>query len=319
MRSTEEQNILTGIVTCSCNLPPCVLTGYMCKSTLGVCFEDLPPQGHGHGLYGCINNEAHTRRCHQKPSPSENESAQHNENNSRFSCCYKDMCNHADMAIIRREPQGVPQKQYYDGDQHMATNSNDEVLFKVATIAVPICGCVILLLLILLAIKILRTESGFNNNKFGATYCKKHICHNSFSSSPSHNNYQYHDVLLPNNNHKNHPEYHPNHIIESRELLPLPRVIIDPQLSPTVSIDMSKNETHARLNYLNDYSSLMPHKSALLYEKDIQKCYDNVDNNLASSDDRKLDYNQSCPNIGEVARTESSEINECGRKENSGP
>lgn len=45
-------------VRCFCNLPQCVTTGYMCKSSGGVCFSDL--QDHPHprstvygGRHGC--------------------------------------------------------------------------------------------------------------------------------------------------------------------------------------------------------------------------------------------------------------------------
>lgn len=52
--------------------------------------------------------------------------------------------------------------------QDPALYTESEVWFRAATIAVPICGAVILLALIGLAVKLLRTESSTNaNHKLG--------------------------------------------------------------------------------------------------------------------------------------------------------
>lgn len=51
-----------------------------------------------------------------------------------------------------------------------SSDYNSDVWFKVATIAVPICGAVILFILIALAIRILKNE-GIDSPKLGGTSC----------------------------------------------------------------------------------------------------------------------------------------------------
>lgn len=59
------------------------------------------------------------------------------------------------------------ENQSYDKVKYKQDGSSftsSDVWFKAAIIAVPICGVVILLVLILLAIHILKTESSLENN-----------------------------------------------------------------------------------------------------------------------------------------------------------
>lgn len=48
-------------------------------------------------------------------------------------------------------------------DQQESGYANSDVWFKAATIFVPICGAVILFVLIALAIRLLRAESAYNS------------------------------------------------------------------------------------------------------------------------------------------------------------
>lgn len=61
----------------------------------------------------------------------------------------------------------TPDNQSFDKikyKQEVPGFTSSDVWFKAAIIAVPICGIVILLVLILLAVHILKTESSLENN-----------------------------------------------------------------------------------------------------------------------------------------------------------
>lgn len=52
-----------------------------------------------------------------------------------------------------------------DPNQEVALYTNSEVWFRAATIAIPVCGFVILMVLVVLALKILRSESRDDPNQ----------------------------------------------------------------------------------------------------------------------------------------------------------
>ncbi|KAH1017662.1 hypothetical protein HUJ05_008271 [Dendroctonus ponderosae] len=147
---------------CFCNLPICVSTGYMCKSSSGGCFSDFldPTVGSAYiGRHGCVEYLTEHFCLTEKNGQIHNRDKQHPR--SLLVCCSADLCNHADNPSIRillnnsldddgKYPHQTPESYLY---------SNSEVWFRAATIAVPICGAVILFALIAVAVKLLRKEN----------------------------------------------------------------------------------------------------------------------------------------------------------------
>lgn len=83
-----------------------------------------------------------------------------------MACCFHDMCNHVDSPQVK----DILNKTVFAGDATEVHQSfgnlpqqidytNSQVWFRAATIAVPVCGAVILVVLMFLAVKILRNES----------------------------------------------------------------------------------------------------------------------------------------------------------------
>ncbi|XP_063989792.1 BMP and activin membrane-bound inhibitor homolog isoform X1 [Diachasmimorpha longicaudata] len=138
-------------VTCYCNQPECVPQGYMCRGR--GCFTELPsstgplvvrPE---HSVYnGCLEESFKEKQC--PPG---------------FLCCDQDLCNHVDSpAVMNRLNKTL---QVLVGDQRAflgpiqpteQTSRTADGWFKTATIAVPICGLIVLLILASLAIRLLQ-------------------------------------------------------------------------------------------------------------------------------------------------------------------
>lgn len=155
-------------IRCHCNLAPCVSTGYMCKSELGLCFSesvqmtsslnpagttaprhgcvDLLPDVTGDTDYGCRERDDGTSA--QQP-PSELSPP------AGLACCRDDMCNfQRDFASP-----GASEPRTRNGDQPAAPSFTHLVWFRAAVIAVPIAGGSVLVLLVLLAARLLRKDS----------------------------------------------------------------------------------------------------------------------------------------------------------------
>ncbi|XP_076266807.1 BMP and activin membrane-bound inhibitor homolog [Rhynchophorus ferrugineus] len=159
-RPPHQQWSLSGAdnVRCFCNLPRCVATGYLCKSNRG-CFSDFELTRFSSGRHGCMEFltesqqgtcllNLHNPRAGIRSSPV---------------CCTNDLCNHVDSPnakILLNNTLGEEEaanKQQGNSREELLY-SNSEVWFRAATIAVPICGAVILFVLIALAVKILKKE-----------------------------------------------------------------------------------------------------------------------------------------------------------------
>jgi len=168
----------SGEVRCFCNLPACVSTGYMCKSSPGGgCFSDLHRRNYPNnennsqygGRHGCVElltNKEQRDWCQRYPN--ENLSRRKSPHlKSLLHCCYEDLCNHADSRqtkdLINDTLETIQVGHKVAENQDNLYTSAD-VWFKAATIAVPICGAVILFVLIALAVKLLRTESNHHSN-----------------------------------------------------------------------------------------------------------------------------------------------------------
>jgi len=166
-------------IRCYCNLPVCVSTSYMCKSDAGVCFSEIVEdieyrtfrgqEGYKrrHGCLELLEDEDQKSECRNMLI-----GGSFRGHRSLF-CCSKDMCNHVDsretIDAIQNHTKNEQSLRNDDMFSSPGYNSN-EVWFKAAIIAVPICGCVILFLLIFLAVKILKTDSLNTSNKLGVPY-----------------------------------------------------------------------------------------------------------------------------------------------------
>ncbi|CAH1121297.1 unnamed protein product [Ceutorhynchus assimilis] len=158
----------TDQVRCFCNLPSCVATGYMCKSSSGDCFSDLLDSSRGsayRGRHGCIEylSESKRSRCPITDKDGQVHTPNKEHPRSLLVCCRKDMCNHIDNPITKNllnnslDEDSEAKFQHQDLEPFLYSNS--EVWFRAATIAVPICGAVILFALIALAVKMLKKEN----------------------------------------------------------------------------------------------------------------------------------------------------------------
>uniref|UniRef100_A0A0K8SAD9 BMP and activin membrane-bound inhibitor n=2 Tax=Lygus hesperus TaxID=30085 RepID=A0A0K8SAD9_LYGHE len=146
-------------IRCYCNLPTCVATSYMCKSKIPGCFSDLQDSmSFDEAIHGCLDFLPRDKEimCQNKPG-GEGLGVKH----SLLLCCREDLCNHVDS--VNRMTYNESMRRLRDEDipnfqRQTPSYSSQEVWFKAATIAVPICGFLILLMLIVLAMKILRTD-----------------------------------------------------------------------------------------------------------------------------------------------------------------
>ncbi|KAJ8721900.1 hypothetical protein PYW08_004302 [Mythimna loreyi] len=151
-------------VRCYCNTAQCVGTGYMCRSARsGGCYSELPaPRRTHHARHGCLQHLADTvkealSRCQNSPgSGGPPPSSEH----SLLLCCFRDLCNHEDSPLARARLNLTSNE--FEGQtvaSERGANYNGEVWFKAATIAVPVCGALILFLLVAVAVRLLKADA----------------------------------------------------------------------------------------------------------------------------------------------------------------
>ncbi|XP_026802105.3 BMP and activin membrane-bound inhibitor homolog (Xenopus laevis) b [Pangasianodon hypophthalmus] len=153
-----------GEIRCYCDSPHCVATGYMCKSELNACFTRiLDPQSSksplSHGCYEPALNGGSVCRSEATHD------ALHGP--ATLECCHEDMCNYRGPQDLtysqggsldhRSRPQAEGGRQIIARVQEIP--SAKEVWFRAAVIAVPIAGGLVLVLLITLALRMLRSEN----------------------------------------------------------------------------------------------------------------------------------------------------------------
>ncbi|KZC10433.1 BMP and activin membrane-bound inhibitor like protein [Dufourea novaeangliae] len=148
-------------VRCYCNQPECVPQGYMCRGR--GCFTELPSNTNPsllraeHNAYsGCLDESFKERQCP-----------------TGYLCCEQDLCNHVDSPAMRNRLNKT--LQVLVGDQRPFLGplqpinhggQSTDGWFKTATIAVPICGLIVLLILASLAIRLLQPVPT-QNDKLG--------------------------------------------------------------------------------------------------------------------------------------------------------
>lgn len=268
----------TEYVRCFCNLPSCVGTAYMCKSSGGGCFSELLdqsnptagfPGGDYKGLHGCVEllSDRNQRKwCENSDgSSSKTNYRKRNQSKSLLLCCYHDMCNHADnpeTKILLNDTVLSASTNESDNrsvdtigiKQDAALYTDSEVWFRAATIAVPICGVVILLVLIILAVKLLRTESPNNptsNTKLG-------LSPYSYNLSPDIKNknngtFRHHNVIDADffSKDSHHNPVYLNELEDLRVQGYIPLLIQDEIRNVEKNCDR-KNETNAKLNLMQE-------------------------------------------------------------------
>ncbi|XP_052585003.1 BMP and activin membrane-bound inhibitor homolog [Peromyscus californicus insignis] len=155
-----------GEIRCYCDAAHCVATGYMCKSELSACFSRLlDPQNTNSPLtHGCLDSLASTADiCRAKQAQNHSGPAM-----PTLECCHEDMCNYRGLHDVlsppKSEASGQGNRYQHDSSRNLITKvqeltSSKELWFRAAVIAVPIAGGLILVLLIMLALRMLRSEN----------------------------------------------------------------------------------------------------------------------------------------------------------------
>ncbi|XP_019363774.1 PREDICTED: BMP and activin membrane-bound inhibitor homolog [Gavialis gangeticus] len=155
-----------GEIRCYCDAAHCVATGYMCKSELNACFSRLlDPQNTNSPLtHGCLDSLASTADiCQTKQAQNHSGTTM-----PTLECCHEDMCNYRGLHDVLTPPKGETSGQgsryQHDNSRNLITKvqeltSSKELWFRAAVIAVPIAGGLILVLLIMLALRMLRSEN----------------------------------------------------------------------------------------------------------------------------------------------------------------
>ncbi|KAL3268002.1 hypothetical protein HHI36_007135 [Cryptolaemus montrouzieri] len=172
-------------------------------------------------------------------------------------CCHRDMCNHVDSPqtkyLINSTLLGAESDIRLENvsNQRPIGYSNSEVWFRAATIAVPICGAVILFVLIALAVKILRKERHSSyNHKLGPPMYAQQFATREKNCYKYHQT-QHYDYLKKQYSRPHNPIYRPTTV----EMLDYHMQFHAPLLAVPNSIENtqnnSKNEANAKLNQLH--------------------------------------------------------------------
>ncbi|KAL0268518.1 UNVERIFIED_CONTAM: hypothetical protein PYX00_010432 [Menopon gallinae] len=147
-------------IRCYCNLEECRPEGDSCSMEDGGCFSDfLDYRDITRARHGCLHllDRRRQEQCRNAPVPSGGP-------RSLLLCCRSDMCNQvlSPVSLVTHPIIGslinATEGHNISGRMYDHRNNTNEVWFKAATIAVPICGAMILLMLVALAFKILRTD-----------------------------------------------------------------------------------------------------------------------------------------------------------------
>ncbi|KAK7076264.1 hypothetical protein SK128_010156 [Halocaridina rubra] len=192
--------------------------GYMCKSPMGACFtRNIPTPTHSYAqtrkmyhrrapMHGCVEllPQQHQDECLSKTGINRiNKSGKLIDMSSvessslpdpDLTCCSQDMCNFRDIDVYIQ----------VDGTYDSQTDINrrdsemvDTLWFKAATIAVPIAGGFILIILVLLASRMLSKENKRHrmSQVIGERYLKDPLYPGGSSEPLSHLPLYYHAPL----------------------------------------------------------------------------------------------------------------------------
>ncbi|CAG5895548.1 BMP and activin membrane-bound inhibitor homolog a [Menidia menidia] len=152
-----------GEIRCYCDAPHCVATGYMCKSELNTCFTKVkdPRNKNSPLTHGCSDSSANSVDV----CSSSQRVADILTGALTLECCHDDMCNYRGLHDHAHTRDSTGDRyQYESNNRNLVTQvqglaSTKDVWFRAAVIAVPIAGGLILVLLIMLALRMLRSEN----------------------------------------------------------------------------------------------------------------------------------------------------------------
>ncbi|XP_046635617.1 uncharacterized protein LOC124314453 [Daphnia pulicaria] len=215
---------------CHCNLPVCVTTGYMCKSAMGTCFSEIVDRSDlSRSRHGCLELLSSDHQvCHSSQAHGNGRHAagHHHLHPQRplVLCCQDDLCNYGAQQVQLRldsavqthgghrndstssnsgvhEPRTVAMETRFFGDGQPVGSGNggQDLWLKAATIAVPIAGGCILVLLVLLAIRMLRRDRENNNDM---------LTGNSYTVPIHRNDFQIRSVWGKSRQIQHEPAYH---------------------------------------------------------------------------------------------------------------
>ncbi|XP_073956008.1 BMP and activin membrane-bound inhibitor homolog [Choristoneura fumiferana] len=169
-------------VRCYCNTAQCVSTGYMCRSVRGGgCYSELQAPRRHHASHGCLQHLADTTeeavsRCQNSPSAYSRPPSR----DSLLLCCFRDLCNHEDSPLAKARLNLTHDSEGNTIASDCGAGYNSEVWFKAATIAVPVCGAIILFLLVAVAVRLLKADALLHaDRKLRGGYMSPLAQHNS--------------------------------------------------------------------------------------------------------------------------------------------
>ncbi|XP_059607741.1 uncharacterized protein LOC132255652 [Phlebotomus argentipes] len=171
LKQPWEDSLSSDDIRCHCNLPICITTGYMCR-TNGGCFSEVKESADDDDLparHGCMHL---LEDKHLKCNLEGGRHQQIRSSTALLRCCQEDMCNHVDTPDNKRfksdsraregdhsrGSQAAEEFHSSDFRPVAGDESHDEVWFKTATIAITVCGAIILLVLIAAAVRMLRSD-----------------------------------------------------------------------------------------------------------------------------------------------------------------
>ncbi|KAK2858667.1 hypothetical protein Q5P01_003287 [Channa striata] len=179
-----------GEIRCYCDGPHCVTTGYMCKSELNTCFFLDPLNTNSPLSHGCLDPITNAADICSSSLRATN--ALSGTLPAMLECCHDDMCNYRglhDLAHPRDSTDGGYQPD--DKNRNLVTRVQElatakEVWFRAAVIAVPIAGGLILVLLIMLALRMLRSENKQLHDQRQQMLSRLHYSFHNHYSKKSH-------------------------------------------------------------------------------------------------------------------------------------
>ncbi|XP_059179064.1 BMP and activin membrane-bound inhibitor homolog [Physella acuta] len=185
--------VIEGELRCYCNESGCVSTSYMCKSSAGQCYTAVEVRGEvTHQTHGCLDHlpEEQQASCRESVDVI-SASGKGPVTLPLLLCCTDHMCNYIrddfDVSIIltpkyngtfhRGTAPTGEDNPTYSKNNHGNRDDDRDLWFKAAVIAVPIAGGFILVLLVLLAVRMLRTDSRYQRrfNRRERSLTKAHM------------------------------------------------------------------------------------------------------------------------------------------------
>ncbi|XP_071550860.1 uncharacterized protein [Panulirus ornatus] len=222
-KDASDDTTQGGEVRCHCNLPRCVTKGYMCKSLLGACFTrntPTPTHGYTHArkiyhrwapMHGCVELLPENRHaeCVRKggvqrggptlpppPGTASSPTQPLPQPDPDLACCRQDMCNYRDIDVY------IQVDGSYDSqtDKKRRDSEMETLWFRAATIAVPIAGGFILIVLVLLASRMLAKENKRQRmaQVIGEHYLKAPLYPGTTSEALPHHPIYYHPPIAKN-------------------------------------------------------------------------------------------------------------------------